>query len=160
MQTWTCKSKNEGAGEHERVQTKDVWKTQRGGCVSVKKYKKCEHGGDTPNLKKTSMLVKGSLRLRHDSTRLLHHTHILDIIGGYGLVVAIYGTLGYDNNVQPFLIVAVLQGYRSKNIWTHTTGNVLHCQKLEPVMETEKPSCLLQQAPATLWKRFHIYSLV
>lgn len=62
------------------------------------------------------MLVKESLRLRHDSTRLLHHTHILDIIGGYRLVVAIYGTLGYDNNVQPFLIVAVLQGYRSKNI--------------------------------------------
>lgn len=36
-------------------------------------------------------------------------THLLDVIGGYGLVVAVYGSLSYDDNVQPLLIGAVLK---------------------------------------------------
>ncbi len=46
--------------------------------------------------------------------RFLHHTYILDIIRSYCLVVAIYGTLGYNNNVQPFLISTVLKGIQKQ----------------------------------------------
>lgn len=47
-----------------------------------------------------------------DVALTLHHTYILDIIWGYCPVVAISGTLGYNNNVQPFLISAVLEKYK------------------------------------------------
>lgn len=64
------------------------------------------------------MLLKESLWLR-DVTRLPHRTYFLDIIRSYCLVVGIYGTLSYNNNVQPFLISAVLEEYRSKCISKH-----------------------------------------
>lgn len=69
-------------------------------------------------------------------------TYVLDIIRSYGLVVVIYGALSYNNNVQPFLIGAVLEGrkekQRSKEAKAFTlnmTENLLHSQKLDPVME-------------------------
>lgn len=61
------------------------------------------------------MLLRESFWV-HDLTGLLHHTYFLDIIRSYCLVVAIYGTLSYNNNVQPFLISTVLEGYRSRSI--------------------------------------------
>ena len=60
---------------------------------------------------KKSMLLKENVWVQI-ITRLLRHTYILDIIRSYSLVVAIYGTFSYNNNVQPFLISAVLEGYK------------------------------------------------
>lgn len=39
-------------------------------------------------------------------------------------VVAIYGTLGYNNNVQPFLIGTILEGYKKKS-----TSSLKHDRK-------------------------------
>lgn len=71
---------------------------------------------------------------RHGGRRL-HHTYILDIIRSYSLVVAIYGTLGYNNNVQPFLIGSVLEEYKEADAFKNMTENLLHSQKLDPMME-------------------------
>lgn len=70
-----------------------------------------------------------------DRTRRLLHTYILDIIGSYSLVAAIYGALSYNNNVQPFLIGAVLEGCKEAEAFTNMTENCLHFQKLDPMME-------------------------
>ncbi len=93
------------------------------------------------------MLLKESVKVQ-DLTRLLHRTYILDIIRSYCLVVAVYGTFSYNNNVQPFLISTVLERYKEAKAFENMTQNVLRCQKLDPVMEdnrrstTNKPSCL------------------
>lgn len=79
------------------------------------------------------MLLKERLWV-HDKARL-HCTYILDIIRSYSLVVAIYGTLGYNYNVQPFLIGAVLEGYKEAKAFKNMTENLLHSQKLDPVLE-------------------------
>lgn len=61
----------------------------------------------------------------------LRSTYILDIIGGDMLVVGVYGAFRYDNNVQPFLIGAILEGNEEAKAGEHMTENVLHSQKLD-----------------------------
>lgn len=87
------------------------------------------------------MLLKEVLWVQ-DITRFLHHTYILDIIRSNRLVVAIYGTFSYNNNVQPFLISAVLERYKDAFLKKNMTVNILHSQKLDPVMEDNlRASC-------------------
>lgn len=62
----------------------------------------------------------------HDQPRLLHHTHILDVIRSYGLVVGIYGALSYNNDVKSFLVGTVLEGHRSKQRLENAAENILH----------------------------------
>lgn len=89
----------------------------------------------------------------HDLPRFLQCTYILDIIRSYCLVVAIYGTLSYNNNVQPFLISTVLEGYKEAKAFENMTENILHCQKLDPVMEDNYWSISLMNRTFT-WLSF------
>lgn len=68
-------------------------------------------GNQNHKEKKKLMLMRENSSI-HQTTRLRDHTHVLDIIRGYCLVVAINGTLSYNNNVQPFLISTVLEKYK------------------------------------------------
>ena len=68
-----------------------------------------------------------------ETGRGLHRTHVLDIIGGYGLAVAVNGALGYNYNVQPFPLSAVLEGCKKKQqqSFEDMTGNVSRRHELD-----------------------------
>lgn len=106
-------------------------------------HQKLKHVACAPMLKETNseprqlewMDGRRGRRWIGDPTQLSQRTYILDIIRSYGLVVAIYGSFSYNNNVQPFLIGSILEGRKEAETFTNMTENLLHFQKLDPVME-------------------------